>query len=160
MAKQKGIFQLQGTIGNITFFKSKSGYLVKGKSEIAAGKIATDPAFTRTRENNAEFSRASKASKLLRQALRSVILHASDRYMVGRLLQNMMRVIKEDSTSVRGQRNVIDGEAALLQGFEFNAEGKLGTTLFTPYTATLNRATGEMELFFDTFIAAAMITAP
>jgi hypothetical protein len=35
-----------------------------------------------------------------------------------------------DLISVRGLRNVIDGEAELLAGFEFIIRGKLGTSLF------------------------------
>ncbi len=60
MARQKSILPIEGTIQNITFFKSKDGYMAKEKSEISADKIATDPVFERTRENNAEFGRAGK----------------------------------------------------------------------------------------------------
>ncbi|UYQ95673.1 hypothetical protein MKQ68_11220 [Chitinophaga horti] len=41
-------------------------------------------------------------------------------------------MIKADATSVRGKRNVIDGEAELLQGFEFNINGTLQGTFFGP----------------------------
>lgn len=71
-----------------------------------------------------------------------------------------MLVIHEDTVNPRGQRNVIDGEATLLQGFEFNAHGKLSTTLFAPYTATFTRTTGAMQVAFDAFIASAMVAAP
>ena len=47
---------------------------------------------------------------------------AKDRKMVPRLTREMLRVLHADAVSVRGQRNVIDGEAELLKGFEFNVE--------------------------------------
>jgi hypothetical protein len=34
MAKQKGIIKLEGTIGDITFYKSQDGFLAKGKGGI------------------------------------------------------------------------------------------------------------------------------
>lgn len=66
MAKQRGIIKREGTISDITFRKTKDGYLAKEKSLIAARKINSDPAFIRTRENMAEFGRAGRAGKLLR----------------------------------------------------------------------------------------------
>lgn len=63
MAKQKGIIKLDGTIGGITFYKSQDGYLAREKGGVSAEKIATDPAFQRTRENGEEFGRAGKAGK-------------------------------------------------------------------------------------------------
>src|ERR1051325_10753698 len=95
MAKQKGILPIEGTLGNITFFKSKDGYMAKQKSEVSADKIANDPAFQRTRENNAEFGRAGKGGKLLRTAFRPVIQKASDSRMVSRLTAQMIAVIQE-----------------------------------------------------------------
>src|SRR5260221_7944894 len=125
MAKQSGILPIEGTLGNITFFKTKDGYMVKEKSSISAAKIANDPAFARTRENMAEFGKAGKASKLLRTVLKTIIQGSTDDRMVSRLTKQMIAVIQADATSERGQRNVIDGEATLLEGFEFNIDGKL-----------------------------------
>lgn len=61
MAKQKGAHRLTGTIGELTYYKSKNGYIVRETSPLSAQRLATDPAFARTRENNAEFGRAGKS---------------------------------------------------------------------------------------------------
>ena len=45
MAKQKGIIKLDGTVGGITFYKSKDGYLAREKGGVSADKIANDPNF-------------------------------------------------------------------------------------------------------------------
>ncbi|MCI9844541.1 hypothetical protein [Flavobacterium pectinovorum] len=160
MAKQKGIIKLKGTIGDITFYKSKDGYIAREKGGIDASRIATDPAFQRTRENGSEFGRAGKAGKILRMALRSVLINSSDSKMVSRLTTQFIKVIQADVTSVRGLRNVIDGEAELLSGFEFNTQGKLGTILFAPFTATINRVSGELTISLNPFIPINMIAAP
>src|SRR5690348_5239942 len=160
MARQKSIISLEGTLGNITFFKSQDGYMAREKGGVTADKIANDPAFERTRENNAEFGRAGKASKLLRTAFRPVIQNASDSRMISRLTAQMFAVIKEDTVNTRGQRNIIDGEASLLQGFEFNIQGKLTTTIFAPYTVTVDRATGNIAVNIPSFVPNQMIAAP
>lgn len=161
MAQQKGIIKLKGTIGGITFYKtSMDGHLAREKGGIEASRIASDPAFQRTRENNSEFGRAGRAGKTLRTSIRGLLLNAADGRMVGRLTQRMMRVIQADATSERGQRNVIDGESELLAGFEFNIRGKLGTSLFAPYTASIDRVSGELSVDIPSFVPANMISAP
>lgn len=160
MARQKGIIKLKGTIGDITFYKSKDGYIAREKNDIDAKRIATDPAFQRTRENGAEFGRAGKAGKILRTALRSLLTNSSDSKMVGRLTQQMVKVIQADQTSLRGLRNVIDGEAELLAGFEFNINGKLGTSLFAPYVGAIDRVSGAITIDIDPFVPMNMIAAP
>lgn len=160
MAQQKGIIKLDGTIGGITFYKSKDGYLAREKGGVSGDRIANDPNFQRTRENGAEFGRAGKAGKVLRTSLRALLQNASDSRVVSRLTSEMVKVIQADATNPRGQRNVIDGEAELLLGFEFNINGKLGTTLYAPYTSNIDRPTGVLSVDIPSFIPANMIAAP
>jgi hypothetical protein len=160
MAQQKGILPLKGTIGNITFYKSKDGYLAREKTSVNKERIANDPAFARTRENGAEFGRAGQAGKVLRTALRSLLLNTADSRMLSRLTREMMKVIQADATNDRGLRNVIDGEAELLEGFEFNASSKLGTSLFAPYTSTIDRVSGALSISIPSFIPTNMVAAP
>ncbi len=160
MATQKGIIKLDGTIGGITFYKSQDGYMAREKGGVSADRIANDPNFQRTRENGAEFGRAGKAGKLLRTSLRALLQNASDSRVVSRLTSEMVKVIQADATNQRGQRNVIDGEAELLQGFEFNANAKLGTTLYAPYTSTIDRAAGNLSVDIPAFVPVNMIAVP
>jgi hypothetical protein len=160
MAKQKGILKLKGSIGDLSFFKTQNGYMVREKAGVDSKRIAEDPAFQRTRENNAEFGRATKAGKILRVALRPYYLNNADRRMIMRLTATMMRVIKADVVSQRGERNVIDGEAELLTGFDFNNRGRLSTTLFAPYTVEIDREEGELKLTIAPFVPQSMIAAP
>ncbi|RXK60678.1 hypothetical protein ESA94_09445 [Lacibacter luteus] len=160
MAQQKGILPLKGTIGNITFYKSKDGYLAREKGSLNAERIANDPAFARTRENGAEFGRAGQAGKVLRTALRSLLLNTADSRMLARLTREMLKVIQADATNDRGLRNVIDGEAELLEGFEFNSSSKLGTSLFAPYTVSIDRVSGALTISIPPFVPVNMVAAP
>jgi hypothetical protein len=160
MAQQKGIIKLKGTVGDITFYKSKDGYLAREKGGVDASRIANDPKFQRTRENGEEFGNAGKAGKMLRNALRALLQNVADSRMVGRLTQEMVKVIQADTTSVRGKRNVIDGEAELLEGFEFNIGSKLGTTLFAPFTSVIDRVAGTLVVNIPSFIPVNMVAGP
>jgi hypothetical protein len=144
---------------NLTFYKSKQGFLAKGKGGIPADRIANDPAFIRTRENGSEFGKAGKAGKILRNSIRALLQNASDSLVVARLTTEMLKVIHADATNVRGERNVIDGEAGLLEGFEFNINAKLGTTLYAPYTSAIDRVTGTLTGTIPAFIPINMIAA-
>jgi hypothetical protein len=160
MAKQKGILKLEGTIGDITFYKSQDGYLARGKGGVDGSRIANDPKFQRTRENGSEFGNAGKAGKVLRNALRALLQNASDNRMVSRLTQKMVEVIQADVTSVRGQRNVIDGEAELLEGFDFNGNAKLSNTWYAPFTPNIDRVAGTLQINVPSYIPTTMVAAP
>lgn len=148
-------------MGGISFYKTaQDGYLARQKGGVDAERIKNDPAFERTRENGAEFGRAGVAGKLLRSALRAQIMNTADSRMASRLTQAMVKVIQADATNARGERNVIDGEAELLQGFEFNTSAKLSTTFFAPYETTVDRAGGSLSVNVPAFVPANMIAAP
>jgi hypothetical protein len=161
MSKQKGIIKLTGTMGGVTFYKTtEDGYLAREKGGVSKERIAMDPNFQRTRENGEEFGRAGKGSKLLRTSIRGLLQNASDSRMAGRLTKNFVKVIQADATSERGKRNVIDGEAEILEGFEFNKNAKLGTTLYAPYTSVIDRVAGTLTVDMPSFIPANMLAAP
>lgn len=160
MARQKSIIKLDGTIGDITFYKSKDGYLAREKGGVPADRIRNDPAFQRTRENGSEFGRAGKSGKVLRNSIRALLQNSSDSRMVSRLTQQMVKVIQMDETNPRGQRNVIDGEAELIHGFDFNINGKLGNTLYVPINSTLDRVTGAATVDIAAFTPSVDIAAP
>ncbi len=160
MAEQSGIIKLNGTIGGITFYKSADGYLAREKGGVSAQRIASDPAFQRTRENNAEFSTAGQAGKLLRNSIQVLLQNAKDKRCVGRLTRALLGVIKTDSVNERGERQVQDGNMQLINDFEFNQNGKLGATFFTPFASSLDRITGELSLEIEAYQAAVRIAAP
>ena len=65
-----------------------------------------------------------------------------------------------DQTNPRGARNVIDGEAILLDSFDFNINGKLGNTLFAPKTVDITRTSGLCQVNIPAFTPTVMIAAP
>jgi len=161
MARQEGLIKLTGQMGGVSFYKTaEDGYLARTKGGVDADRIKNSPEFARTRENGAEFGRAGAATKLFRNVFRAQLANTSDSRVSSRLTREMVKVVQADATNVRGQRNVIDGEAELLQGFDFNIHGKLGRTFYAPYTPIVERGPGALSVYIPAFIPANMIAFP
>ena len=148
MARQKGLIKIEGTLDEITFYKTQDGHLAKTKSGVSGDRIANDPVFVRTRENGAEFGSAASAGKLLRDAIRTMMLTASDNRVTSRLTKVMTDIKNYDVTSARGERTVGVGIAdpaamELLNGFDFNISAILSSILFAPYT--VDQPTGKIS---------------
>lgn len=149
MARQKGIIKLKGKIGDISFYKTQDGHLAREKGGVDGERILNDPAFIRTRENGAEFGSSANAGKILRDAIRPMLLTASDNRVVSRLTKLMTEIKNLDITSARGARNVgvaiaVPAAKALLKGFNFNNRAILGSILFNPYSVAT--ATGIITI--------------
>lgn len=149
MAKLKGILKIEGTLQEMTFYKTQDGNLVKTKSGVSGDRIANDPAFARTRENGSEFGSSATAGKLLRDAVRNMVATASDNRVTSRVTQVMTQIKNLDTTSLRGDRTVDVGIAtpegqALLKGFNFNDKAILGAILYKPYA--VNTTTGVISI--------------
>ncbi|MBT1689163.1 hypothetical protein [Dawidia soli] len=161
MARQDSIIKFKGQMGGISFYKSaQDGHLARQKGGVDAKRIQTDPAFARTRENGSEFGRAGSNGKLLRTAFRSQLLNTGDSRMANRLSALLNAVLKTDQVSLRGQRNVANGDLNLLRGFDFNDEGKLTHTFFAPYAADVDRVTGTVTIDVPAFVPTDMIAYP
>lgn len=160
MARQKGIIKLKGTIGDVSFYKSKDGYLAREKGGVDKERIRNDPAFQRTRENGSEFGRAGRAGKLIRDSFRLLLQNASDSRVTSRLTREILRAIKADATNIRGERTITAGDVNLLSGFDFNNNSILGSTLFVPLRTTLDRAGGAHQLSLPAFVPSSSIAYP
>jgi len=160
MAFQKGIVKVKGKMDDIIFKQTRFGYIAHVGNTITADRVRTDPSFQRTRENGQEFGRANKAAKTLRKALRILLQRASDNAMGNRLTREMMKVIKGDTVSARGQRTVTHGTPGLLKDFQFNITAPIEHTFAAAYTTAINRATGETTVNIPAFNPSQVIVAP
>jgi hypothetical protein len=102
----------------------------------------------------------AQATKLIRTAFGGLLKDTTDARMTGRLNGALVKVIRADAVNNRGERNVIDGDLSLLQGFDFNKNAKLATRFFAPFTAAIDRASGTFTINIPAFVPAHMIQAP
>ncbi len=152
MARQNGLLKIDGTVGGMTFYRSKDGNMVREKGGVSKERIANDPAFARTRENGAEFGTAGTSGKLMRDSLRPLMLNSADGRVTSRVTALMAQMQKLDVVSVRGKRNVGGAIAganaatakAMFKNFNFNKAVVLGAVLYKPYA--VNTTTGVITI--------------
>ncbi len=151
MAKNTGVIQLQGNLGNLNFAK---GGQVRQKP---ASRTVTA---VRTLENNSEFKTQSKGTSLLGEAFRSCIANAKSGDWHNRLAKTTREVMKLDLTNPRGQRGIIDDETSLYEGYDFNGNAPLGRVLYAQITTTLDRATGNCQVIVPALTPGVSVAAP
>ncbi|MGM8362751.1 hypothetical protein ACSV4D_12635 [Flavobacterium sp. ARAG 55.4] len=149
MGKLNSFIKLEGTLNDLTFYKSQGNYLVRTKGGVPKKRIMSDPAFARTRENFSEFSTNAKSGKLIRDSIGILLNRAKDSKLSSRMLQLLNQIKDLDSSSKRGKRKVSIGlntaaGKALLKGFDFNGRASLANVLHAPYT--LDSTTGVITI--------------
>lgn len=151
MAKNVGVVQLQGNLGNLNF--TKDGQV---RQKPTSRPITAE----RTLENNSEFSTQAKATSLIGEAFRTCIANAKSSDWHNRLSKVTREVLKLDLTNPRGQRGIIDDETSLYQGYDFNGNAPIGRVLYAQVATTLDRTTGDCQVIIPALIPAVAIAAP
>ena len=160
MAFQDGLIKLVGTMGGLSFYKSGNEYLARTKGGATAERINHDPRFVRTREVNNEVASAGKAAKISRLAFSKWITPIADKYMTSRLVKALVQVIRTDEVNPRGKRNMMNSNAGLLEGFEFNENRKLHEVLRAPFSTSVDHTIGAVKITFDNLIPLDDISFP
>ena len=123
MAKQSGIHQLRGKVGEHSYYRQTgiSAGIVRAINQAMSAKVKTDEAFANTRLNNAEFGQAGRIASVLGQYItpkfRPMILPFSQSKMAKIILE----YIKVDSTAPWGQRNITIGNSGDMQVAALNS---------------------------------------
>ena len=162
MASQESINEIKGSIGKLTYYKERTiGFLLKRKSEVTAQRMKTDPVFQRTRENGTEFGLAGTAGKTLRKSIHTLLLHVRDMKRVARLVKLIMHIaLTTDTTSVRGQRQLANGDSTLLNGFNFNSLALLEEVFYAPFSVIIDRVAGTITTNIASFVPIDKLLAP
>lgn len=123
MAKQSGIHQLRGKIGEHSYYRQTGIVpgLVRSINQGMSSRVKTDEAFANTRLNNAEFGQAGRLAAVLAQYItpkfRPMVLPFSQSKMAKIILE----YIKNDATAPWGHRNIVQANSAEVQVSALNA---------------------------------------
>lgn len=110
MAKQSGLHQIKGKVGEHSYYSQTGviGGLIRSINQGLSEKVKTAAAFANTRLNNAEFGQAgriaSALAKYIEPKYRPMILPFSQSKMAKQLLE----IIKNDRDNEWGTRNIED----------------------------------------------------
>lgn len=136
MAKQSGLHQLRGKVGEHSYYKQTgiASGLVRSINQGMSSRVKTDEAFANTRLNNAEFGQGGRLAAVVAQYIipkyRPMILPFSQSKMAKIILE----YIKTDATAPWGQRNLTIANSGDAQVDALNAVVK---NRFEDYGLTL-----------------------
>ena len=160
MSKQVGLIKLDGNIGGIAFYQSFGEYLARTANGPSKERIANDPSFVRTRENNAEFGGSATAAKSLRLALASVVQTMADSRFTSRLTA-LFKEINVRGTGARGQRTIaLSANRSLVNNLEFNLNTPFGAVFNAPFTFSNNAGRTQGTITIAAFLPSSFIHAP
>lgn len=161
MARQVGVFPIKGTIDELTFYSTPDdGHLVKRKTRVTGTRVKTDPHFTRTMLNAAEFTTSFRSAQLLRKALDSILFPIVDGKLSGRMNQEMVKVVQLDPVNGLGERTPHYSTITTLEGFDFNRKLKLQEALMAEHTIDHDEVNQSISIHVPAFTPAADINAP
>lgn len=153
MAKVISLFQLRGSIDDLTFRQTEYGTIAGMKPGPTREKVLTHEDFRLTRRNAGEFKLAIQDARLLRKALGIALNGIAGSSLNGRMNGLLYTAARQDRTSDLGERRACQGDIGILTGFDFNKQLPLTTALPVNFTHTLDAATGTLKLALPCFIA-------
>jgi hypothetical protein len=161
MAKYRSLYYTSGNLMGANFFEANGKLGARDSTSMDAERIATDPAFERTRENMREFSGAATAGKSLRMGLSMVQKRYADKHFVGRLSGVFKRVCRGASAGQRGKRpiEVVPNKADLV-GLSLHKTQLLEMSFRGAFTATPNPGRNGVTVDVPVFDVFNQLTVP
>lgn len=134
MARQNGLLGIKGNLGELSFYPSVFGNIVRRKGGASREKIRKAPEFRNLRLHQSEFKVCAAAGKLLRQRLKPYTRQCHDHTLVWRITGLMHAIKNHDKISSLGKRSVASGLSTregkrLLLGFDMNVKNPLKSIL-------------------------------
>jgi hypothetical protein len=93
MAKQAGLIKINGTIGDICFYRLHDGYFARTKSSLSGKRVKNDPAFVGTMKYAALLACASKIASVIYKRLPEA---QKNRKKYQAITGEAMRLIKQE----------------------------------------------------------------
>ncbi|MBS1644455.1 MAG: hypothetical protein JST36_05390 [Bacteroidetes bacterium] len=130
MPKQSGPLPIEGTLGDLIFYKTIHGHLVRRKGNLNKERVSTEAAFEGSRKASSEFGRAGAASGLLRNEIKKHCPYVGDGQTHARLSKLFGEIIRADKTQPVGQRQVQLENIAPLKQFEWKQDHPLSRSFW------------------------------
>jgi len=159
MAKQSGIHQLRGKVGEHSYYRQtgiQSG-LVRSINQGMSSRVKNDESFANTRLNNKEFGQAGRIARVLAQLItpkfRPMILPFSQSKMTTFILE----AIKRDTTAPWGSRNVsetLSGATTLVDALNSVRKNDPDT-----YGVSISIVEDNLKVLVDDVLSSAKLSA-
>lgn len=160
MARVISDFPLSGTINGITFFRTKHGNFARAKNRITKDDFLKRASYAKIRENSNVFGQTAKHGMLIRTAFKGQLRYAKQSDTNNRLTKVIYSIMQTAKRNDGKERDILNGDISLLEGFEFNTARRLSTVLYTRYNVRVDRAEGLVTLALNRFIPESSVKAP
>lgn len=159
MAKQFGAIKYLGNVGDLSFRKTKNGFSVNERS-LKVGRSASDPDKNRIREAKQNFTTAAAGGRVLREALKAYKKTNMDKGVSNRLLQMLVRALRTDHVSPKGEKKIELSDPTTLTGFDFNALGRMKLRFPVNVDGTIDETSGVFALSIPPFVTKDQLSVP
>lgn len=160
MSKQIGLIRLKGNIGGISLYQSGGQDLARMANGPSKERIASEPNFRRTRENNIEFGGAATVGKALRLSLAAALQTMGEPRLAAKLTA-LFKEMNLHGPGARGQRAITPStNAFMLTNFDFNSKTPLSSVFNAPFSVSNNAARDQGDITVPNFSPDSFIEAP
>lgn len=118
MAIQNGIIKINGQLGDLVFYK-------RGTKDVVRQKAAHKQQTEASKKSSRDFGTASRNAAYIRKAFAPLVKLYAYGDLLNRLNKRFIEIFKTIPTERAGDKKLIDGNIALLKGFEFNSSKAL-----------------------------------
>jgi len=159
-AKQFGTHRLSGTVGDVTYSQTKSGFKARQRTKVNMADRMTGQQFQSWRDQLSEFGMVAGEAKLFRNAFVDLNWNIKNKSLVQQTVQLMNEIRKTDTVNPRGQRHPSAGDLSLLTGFDFTGSGSIDHAINGGYSSSFNRLTGVAVATIQQMIPRQRLSAP
>ncbi|QXU42958.1 hypothetical protein [Pedobacter sp. D749] len=118
MASQNGIIKINGQLGDLVFYK-------RGNTDVVRQKAAHKQQTEASKKSSRDFGTASRNAAYIRKAFAPLVKLYAYGDLLNRLNKRFIEIFKTIPAEHAGNKKLIDGNIALLKGFEFNSSKAL-----------------------------------
>lgn len=126
MAKQSGLHQLRGKVGEHSYYRQTgvASGLVRSINQGMSERVKNDEAFANTRLNNSEFGQGGRLASVLAQYINPKFRPMVLPFSQSKMAKIILEYIKTDTTHPWGERNIVSDNSVEVQVAALNSVAK------------------------------------
>lgn len=151
MAKQSGIHQLRGKVGEMSYYRQKGVQpgLVRKINQGLSSRVKTEEAYANTRLNNAEFGNACKIASAAFNSVNSRKRGMMRNFAVSAMAKVALEDIKAGTGTWGSRVPATELDTLICDLLEKHAKGGAYDGMFGVVTSVTLSATGQYEVIFS-----------
>ncbi|RAJ05359.1 hypothetical protein LX64_02516 [Chitinophaga skermanii] len=142
----------------LSVYPTANGFITSARQRKATNW--NSESYEKIRSHRKEFGRAASTAAGIRLGFKQIIDLVPDTTMYRRMSSKLLDIIKQDTTHIRGERTVEEGQITELAGFQFNQQANFYRVCNMPPKVMLDRQLGTAQVSFPAFTPAHELRIP